>query len=99
MAQTVSRMNHIFGTDGKTFILAMDHGSNFNVLPAMKDTKTLIRELATAGADAFLSTIGMAENFAASTAAFPFWAITKRRCRLLPRRRTRSVWAPTPLSR
>ena len=37
MAQTASRMNHIFGTDGKTFILAMDHGSNFNVLPAMKD--------------------------------------------------------------
>lgn len=66
MAQTVSRMNHIFGTDGKTFILAMDHGSNFNVLPAMKDTKTLIRELAAAGADAFLSTIGMAENFAGS---------------------------------
>lgn len=44
----------------------MDHGSNFNVLPAMKDTKTLIRELAAAGADAFLSTIGMAENFAGS---------------------------------
>ena len=60
MAQTVSRMNHIFGTDGKTFILAMDHGSNFNVLPAMKDTKTLIRELAAAGAAAFLSTSGMA---------------------------------------
>lgn len=66
MAQTVSRMNHIFGTDGKTFILAMDHGSNFNVLPAMRDAKTLIRELAAAGADAFLSTIGMAENFAGS---------------------------------
>ena len=66
MAQTASRMNHIFGTDGKTFILAMDHGSNFNVLPAMKDAKTLIRELAAAGADAFLSTIGMAENFAGS---------------------------------
>ena len=59
-------MNHIFGTDGKTFILAMDHGSNFNVLPAMRDAKTLIRELAAAGADAFLSTIGMAENFAGS---------------------------------
>lgn len=66
MAQTISRMNHIFGTDGKTFILAMDHGSNFNVLPAMRDAKTLIRELAAAGADAFLSTIGMAENFAGS---------------------------------
>ena len=51
MAQTVSRMNHIFGTDGKTFILAMDHGSNFNVLPAMRDAKTLIRELAAAGGE------------------------------------------------
>ena len=54
MAQTASRMNHIFGTDGKTFILAMDHGSNFNVLPAMKDAKTLIRELAAAGIREFV---------------------------------------------
>mgnify|MGYP002540432993 CR=1 FL=1 len=59
-------MNHIFQTDGKAFILAMDHGSNFNVLPAMKDTGRLIRELALAGADAFLSTVGMADKFADS---------------------------------
>ena len=39
MAQTASRMNHIFGTDGKTFILAMDHGSNFNVLPAAASSR------------------------------------------------------------
>lgn len=63
MAQTAHRINHIFKPDGKTFILAMDHGSNFNVLPAMKDTGKLIRELASAGADSFLATIGMAEKF------------------------------------
>ena len=63
MAQTAQRMNHIFQPDGKTFILAMDHGSNFKVLPAMKDSKKLIHDIASAGADAFLSTIGMADKF------------------------------------
>ncbi len=62
MAQTAQRMNHIFQPDGKTFILAMDHGSNFKVLPAMKDSKKLIHDIASAGADAFLSTIGMADK-------------------------------------
>lgn len=66
MANTTQRMNHIFKPDGKTFIMAMDHGANFNVLPAMKDPKTLIREIALAGADAFLSTVGMADKFADS---------------------------------
>lgn len=66
MANVTQRMNHIFQPDGKTFIMAMDHGSNFNVLPAMKDPKNLIRDIATAGADAFLSTVGMADKFAES---------------------------------
>lgn len=61
---TTHRMNHVFRPDGRTFIMAMDHGANFNVLPAMKDTGKLIREVATAGADAFLSTVGMADKFA-----------------------------------
>ena len=65
MAQTAQRMNHIFQPDGKTFIMAMDHGSNFNVLPAMKNPGKLIREIASAGADAYLSTIGMADKFQA----------------------------------
>jgi DhnA family fructose-bisphosphate aldolase class Ia len=55
-------MNHIFKPDGKTFIMAMDHGANFNVLPAMKHQGQLIREIANAGADAFLSTVGMADK-------------------------------------
>lgn len=64
MSGVTHRMNHIFGTDKKTFIMAMDHGSNFNVLPAMKNPGKIIREVAAAGADAFLSTVGMADKFA-----------------------------------
>lgn len=63
MAHTTHRMNRIFGPDKRSFILAMDHGSNFNVLPAMRDTGRLISSLASAGADAFLATIGMADKF------------------------------------
>ena len=65
-SSTAQRMNHIFQPDGRTFIMAMDHGANFNVLPAMKNPEKLIREVAMAGADAFLSTVGMADKFADS---------------------------------
>ncbi|MEL7608025.1 MAG: aldolase [Bacillota bacterium] len=61
---TVHRINHIFRHDGKALILAMDHGANFNVLPALKDPGKVIRECAIAGADAFLSTVGMLDKFA-----------------------------------
>ncbi len=59
---TTARMNHIIQPDGKTFIMAMDHAQNFNTLPALADPKKLVREIAAAGADAFLSTPGMAEH-------------------------------------
>ena len=59
---TTARMNHIFNEDGKTFILAMDHAQNFNTLPALANPKKLVREIAAAGADSFLSTVGMAEH-------------------------------------
>jgi DhnA family fructose-bisphosphate aldolase class Ia len=57
-------MNRIVQPDGKTFIMAMDHGANFNVLPALKDVGKVIKDIALAGADAFLATAGMAEQFA-----------------------------------
>ncbi len=64
MSSIAHRMNHIFRQDRKTFILAMDHGNNFNILPALKDPGTIIRETARAGVDAYLSTVGMADKFA-----------------------------------
>lgn len=66
MSNVTQRMNHIIQPDGKTFIMAMDHGANFNVLPAMKNPESLIRDIASAGADAFLATVGMADKFADS---------------------------------
>ena len=64
MSNCRHRLNHIFRPDKKTFIMAMDHGANFNVLPAMKHPGRMVREIASAGADAFLCTVGMAERFA-----------------------------------
>lgn len=66
MSNTTHRMNRIFRPDKKTFIMAMDHGANFNVLPAMKNPGKIIREVAEAGVDAFLTTVGIADKFADS---------------------------------
>ncbi len=64
MANKTHRLNHIFREDRRTFIMAMDHGNGFNVLPAMKNPGKIISEVARAGADAFLATVGLAEKFA-----------------------------------
>lgn len=64
MANKIHRLNHIFREDKKTFIMAMDHGNGFNVLPAMKYPGKIISEVARAGADAFLATVGLADKFA-----------------------------------
>ncbi len=58
----ITRMNHIFAQDKKTFIMAMDHGANFDVLPALRDVNKVTREIAAAGADAFLATTGMVDK-------------------------------------
>ncbi|MEG0772090.1 aldolase [Clostridium sp.] len=64
MTNKIHRLNHIFREDKKTFIMAMDHGNGFNVLPGMKYPGKIISEVARAGADAFLATVGLAEKFA-----------------------------------
>ena len=64
MSGIAHRMNRIFAQDKKTFILAIDHGSMFNVLPALKDPRKVVSEVARAGADAFLATVGMVDKFA-----------------------------------
>jgi DhnA family fructose-bisphosphate aldolase class Ia len=66
MSRKTHRKNHIFKEDKKTLIIAMDHGNMFNVLPAMKYPEKIISEIASSGADAFLSTVGLLNNFADS---------------------------------
>ena len=59
------RLNHIFAEDGRTVIVAMDHG-----LPAMgpfgalTTPAVLLKHIRAAGADAILTTPGIAAHFA-----------------------------------
>lgn len=63
MANKKHRMNHILKENKRTFIVAMDHGNTFNVLPELKKPDQLIKDLAKSGVDAFLSTIGLLNRF------------------------------------
>lgn len=60
---TVKCIYRILAPDQRTFIVAIDHGANFNVLPAMKDAERVISEIASAGPDAFLTSVGLFDKF------------------------------------
>ena len=57
------RLGNIFKDDGKTVIVAMDHGLGLDVLPGMKDTSSIILSIVKGGADAVLAGYGMARNY------------------------------------
>jgi len=56
------RMNNIFRSDGKAFVLALDHAAMMPS-PDLHDAGHVIREAVSGGADAFLTTYGMIKNF------------------------------------
>ena len=49
-----NRLNKIFKNDGKTFILAMDHGSGLNVLPELAEPEKIIDVAIHNGVDAII---------------------------------------------
>ena len=51
-----NRLNKIFKNDGKTFILAMDHGSGLNVLPELAEPEKIIDIAIHNGVDAIICT-------------------------------------------
>ncbi len=53
-------MSRIFRNDGKTVIVAIDHGSALQVLPELKKTGEKIRAIAEGGSDAFIVNYGTA---------------------------------------
>jgi len=57
-------MQSIFRQDGRALIVAMDHGSYMNVLPQAADPGGIIDKVREAGADALLTTFGVAKTFA-----------------------------------
>ncbi|MEJ2667530.1 MAG: hypothetical protein P8Z81_10605 [Deinococcales bacterium] len=57
------RLQRIFREDGRALIVAMDHGSYMNVLPEAADPGKIIDDVREAGADALLTTVGIASTF------------------------------------
>ncbi len=57
------RMQRIFRPNGRSLIVAMDHGSYMNVLPQAADPGKILDDIRDAGADAVLTTAGIAATF------------------------------------
>ncbi|MBI3951814.1 MAG: fructose-bisphosphate aldolase [Acidobacteria bacterium] len=57
------RMHRIFGNDGRSLVVAMDHGSGLNVYPALTDAGHVIDDMVAGGADAILTTPGIAKQY------------------------------------
>jgi DhnA family fructose-bisphosphate aldolase class Ia len=58
------RWNHIFRENGRTLIVAMDHAAIFGVTPGLERPGEVIRQVRAGGADAILTTYGVATQFA-----------------------------------
>lgn len=61
---TTRRMNRIFRPDGKTLIVALDHGLLDGPCPGLENPVETIAKIATGGADAVLTSYGIARQFA-----------------------------------
>lgn len=59
----MKRLNHIFKQDKKTVIVAMDHGMGLPVNPALDDTENILKAIVRGGADALLTTYGIAKRY------------------------------------
>ncbi len=58
-----SRTRHIFAADGRTVIVAMDHAAYFGPMAGMERPGEMLRSVVQAGADAVLTTAGIAARF------------------------------------
>lgn len=57
------RMYNIFREDGRALIVAMDHGASLDVHPALADPGAILDAVVAGGADAILTTFGIAKNY------------------------------------
>lgn len=65
MSGTTVRLGKIFGADGRSVVVAMDHGlPGMFPLGHLADPATLLQDITAAGADAILTTPGIAKRFA-----------------------------------
>ena len=60
----MKRLRRIFKEDGRTVIVAMDHGMGMNVNPALDKTGEILKAIVAGGADAVLVSYGIAAKYA-----------------------------------
>jgi len=65
---TTRRLNHIFRPDGRALIVAFDHGLFSGPAPGMEQPQSTLEQIVAGGADAILTSYGVATRFAASIA-------------------------------
>ncbi|SDU79272.1 class I fructose-bisphosphate aldolase [Jiangella alkaliphila] len=59
-AWPLRRMHHVFGSDGKAVVAAMDAGLKYGVRPGLGDARASVRRIVDGGVDAILAGIGFA---------------------------------------
>ena len=62
------RLRQLFRADGRTVVVAMDHGMGLDVLPALNDTAAVLRGVVAGGADVVLASYGVASRYEAELA-------------------------------
>jgi len=60
---TMKRMRRLFRNDGRSLIVAIDHGSTMSVFPDLADTGSVLRAMVQNGADAVLTSFGIVKNY------------------------------------
>ncbi len=60
----IRRLNHIFRTDGRALIVAFDHGMLDGPAKGMEKPARTLAQIVAGGADAILTTVGIATRFA-----------------------------------
>ena len=68
----MDRMNGIFRDDGRTVIIALDHGVSFGPIAGLENPLDIARTVVAEGADAFLTTLGFAKKYHDELAGVPF---------------------------
>ena len=57
------RLNRIFQPDGKTFIVAMDHGTISGITPGLENPGSVLEMIKEGGADAVICNVGVAKKY------------------------------------